>query len=502
MALTKATYSMVQGAPVNVLDYMTAAEIADIVGNTGSIDVAAKVRLALDYAATLPAGVQVIFPAGTYYIPTTVFIPTQTGLSMVGFGAVLKGAGEAVGTIFETGAQDYSTGGTTNWEFNETYLHRKQIIDGFTFTNCEYGIRAFNMLEGCVIQHNRADSTVRTLLWAKRCFYLAILQNMHRGARTTGDNDEDACFYIESFNNVMNIQGNSAYRGNNGALARGTGFKFVGGCAGMEVLNNVAEGCNKGIYIGGAVYGMLIYGWYLEGNVRDISIEDGNAKQSLAIDGCWFESDQSIVAETWVSGELGQNNYFYTSGSTVTLTDNLNSCDVWLPNRAGNFASSYSQTTLPTGWTVNGSCRLRRRWSTYNDAVGPQNEVALLSEYALGTSEIIARAFRGNSGLGVSQVAGGVPYCTTDVATTAGSAIIETKIAYSSLDNGVRFDFTVQDFVGTFRLLGWISGLVVTRNDVTTKTVVVADNGGYLQITLGNFNTGSAVTVTGGVRIV
>jgi hypothetical protein len=173
-----------------------------------------------------------------------------------------------------------------------------------------------------------------------------------------------------------------------------------------------------------------------------------------------------------------------------------------LPNRAGNFASSYSQTTLPTGWTVNGSCRLRRRWSTYNDAVGPQNEVALLSEYALGTSEIIARAFRGNSGLGVSQVAGGVPYCTTDVATTAGSAIIETKIAYSSLDNGVRFDFTVQDFVGTFRLLGWISGLVVTRNDVTTKTVVVADNGGYLQITLGNFNTGSAVTVTGGVRIV
>ena len=502
MALTKATYSMVQGAPVNVLDYMTAAEIADVVGNTGIVDVAAKVRLALDYAATLPAGAQVIFPAGTYYIPTTVFIPTQVGLSMVGFGAVIKGAGSGSGTIFETGAQDYSTGGTTNWEFNETYLHRKQIIDGFTFTNCEYGIRAFNMLEGCVIQHNRADSTVRTLLWAKRCFYLAILQNMHRGGLTTGDNDEDACFYIESFNNVMNIQGNSAYRGNNGALARGTGFRFSGGTSGMEVLNNVAEGCNKGIMIDGAVYGLLIYGWYLEGNVRDISIEDANPKTGLAIDGCWFESDQSISAETWVSGELGQNNYYFTSGSTVTLTNSSNSCDVWLPNRVGNFATSYSLDTLPTGWTVNGSCRLRRRWSTYNDASTPASEVALLSEYVLGDTETISRAYRGNSGLGVTSASGGVPYCTTDVSSTAGSAIIETKIVYSSLDNGVRFDFTVTDSVSTYRLLGWISGLVVTRNDATAKTVVVADNGGYLRVTLGSFNTATNVSVTGGIRII
>lgn len=502
MALTKATYSMVQGAPINVLDYMTADEIADVVGNTGSVDVAAKVRLALDYAATLPAGAQVIFPAGTYYIPTTVFIPTQTGLSMVGFGAVLKGAGAGSGTIFETGAQDYSTGGTTNWEFNETYLHRKQIIDGFTFTNCEYGIRAFNMLEGCVIQHNRADTTVRTLLWAKRCFYLAILQNMQRGGLTTNDNDEDACFYIESFNNVMNIQGNSAYRGNNGALARGTGFRFAGGTSGMEVLNNVAEGCNKGILIKGAVYGMLIYGWYLEGNVRDISIEDGNAKNGLAIDGCWFESDQSILGETWTSGELGQNNYYLTSGSTVTLTDNLNSCDVWLPNVAGGFSNGYSADTFPTGWTVNGSCRVRRRRSTFNDASGPQSEGALLSELTLGDTEKIPRAYRGNSGLASTSTVGGVPFCSVDRTSTLGSAIIETKIKYTANDNGIRFDFTVTDTVSTYILLGWISGTVVTRNDANAQTVVAADNGGFLRVTLSGFNAAAAITVRGAIRIV
>lgn len=502
MALTKATYSMVQGAPINVLDYMTAAEIADVTSNTGSVDVSSKIRLALDAAGALPAGSQVIFPMGTYYIPTKVFIPTTVGLSLTGFGATIKGAGSGSGIIFETGAQTYSTAGTTNWEFNETYLHRKQIIEGFNFTDCEYGLKVFNMLEGCVIQNNRANSTVRTLLWAKRCFYLAILQNMHRGGVSTGNNDEDACFYIESFNNVMNIQGNSAYRGNNTALARGTGFRFSGGCAGMEVLNNVAEGCNKGIRITGAVYGLLIYGWYLEGNVLDISIEDGNAKNGLAIDGCWFESDQSILGETWTSGELGQNNYYLTSGSTVTLTNTLNSCDVWLPNVTSNFSSGYSANTLPTGWTVNGSCRLRRRRSTYNDASGPQSEGALLSELTLGDTEKIARAYRGNSGLSSTSTAGGVPFCTVDRTTTLGSAIIETKIKFTANDNGIRFDFTVTDSVSTYIVLGWISGTVVTRNDANVQTVVAADNGGFLRVTLSGFNTSAAITVRGAIRIV
>jgi len=300
----------------------------------------------------------------------------------------------------------------------------------------------------------------------------------------------------------MNIQGNSAYRGNNGALARGTGFRFTGGCSGMEVLNNVAEGCNKGILLDGAVYGLLIYGWYLEGNVRDIAIEDANPKTGLSIDGCWFESAQSISAQTWISGELGQNNYFYTGGSTVTLTDNANSCDVWLPNKVGNFATSYSADTLPTGWTVNGSCRLRRRWSTYNDASTPASEVALLSEYVLGTEETVARAYRGNSGLSSTSTTGGVPFCTVDRTTTLGSAIIETKIKYTANDNGIRFDFTVTDSVSTYIVLGWISGTVVTRNDVNAQTVVAADNSGYLRVTLSGFNTAAAITVRGAIRIV
>lgn len=496
MALTKATYSMVQGAPINVLDYMTAAEIADVVGNTGSVDVAAKVRLALDYASTLPAGAQVIFPAGTYYIPTTVFIPTQTGLSIVGFGATVKGAGEGVGTIFETGAQDYSTGGTTNWDFNETYLHRKQIIDGFTFINCEYGIRAFNMLEGCVIQHNRANATVRTLLWAKRCFYLAILQNMHRGALTTGDNDEDACFYIESFNNVMNIQGNSAYRGNNGALARGTGFRFTGGCSGMEVLNNVAEGCNKGIMLDGAVYGLLISGWYLEGNVRDISIEDANPKTGLSIDGCWFESNQTILAQTWVSGEFGKNNYYYTSGSTVNFSDSTNACEVWLPRRLldNSGTNEYDEVLVPTGWTIGPACIVRTQVSS-NSVSGPSSPTSALSSQYFSDDFIVPRHYVGDGS------AAKLPYCAVD-ASTFGTVVIDTKIKYVSSPSGVRFDLKITDSVSSYIICGWINDTTVLRDDaVPGKTVMAADNAGYYRVTVTGFNASGAASTSGLVRI-
>lgn len=498
MALTKTSYSMVQGAPINVLDYMTPNEIADVVGNVGNIDVSAKIRLALDYAATLPAGAQVIFPAGTYYVPTTIFIPTQVGLSMVGFGATLKGAGEAVGTIFETGAQDFSTGGTTNWGFDETYLHRKQIIDGFTFIDCEYGIRAFNMLEGCVIQHNRANATVRTLLWAKRCFYLAILQNMHRGGRTTGNNDEDACFYIESFNNVMNIQGNSAYRGNNGALARGTGFRLSGGSSGMQLLNNVAEGCNKGILLTGSVYGLLISGWYLEGNVRDISIEDANPKAALSIDGCWFESDQTLSATGWLSGELGKNNYYYTNNSTVNLSDSTNACEVWLPRQLLDNAGSteYDANIVPSGWTLSTEVLIRTQTSSYIAASGLGSQTSALATDFFSDDFIVPRHY-----IGRGENAK-LPYCDVDTA-TLGQITVDTKIGYSDDPVGLRFDFKVTDNVGTYYLSGWVSETNVFRNDaVSGKTITASNNSGNYRLVIAGLDTNAAATISGQVRIV
>lgn len=68
MSLTKATYSMIQGAFINVLDY-------GAVGN-GVADDTAAIQTAINYAA--PLGRTVFIPAGTYSI-TTLTLPQQHG---------------------------------------------------------------------------------------------------------------------------------------------------------------------------------------------------------------------------------------------------------------------------------------------------------------------------------------------------------------------------------------------------------------------------------------
>lgn len=62
MSLTKATYTMITGAPANVFDYMTAAQIADVVARTAAIDVTDAVQNALD---DNPA---IYFPSGRYSV--------------------------------------------------------------------------------------------------------------------------------------------------------------------------------------------------------------------------------------------------------------------------------------------------------------------------------------------------------------------------------------------------------------------------------------------------
>jgi hypothetical protein len=93
MSLTKASYSMITGAPVNVFDYMTAAQVADVLANTYTLDVTAAVQAALDsgYAS-------IYFPAGTYKI-STLTVPS-TVRQVTGVGA---NRAQATNLRFDTG---------------------------------------------------------------------------------------------------------------------------------------------------------------------------------------------------------------------------------------------------------------------------------------------------------------------------------------------------------------------------------------------------------------
>jgi len=75
MSLTKATYSMIEGAPVNVLDY---GAVGDGVANDTAAIQAAITAAAQSVGGS--TGAVVYFPTGTYLISQTITMPNRVGL--------------------------------------------------------------------------------------------------------------------------------------------------------------------------------------------------------------------------------------------------------------------------------------------------------------------------------------------------------------------------------------------------------------------------------------
>jgi hypothetical protein len=83
MSLTKATYSMISGATVNVFDFMTPAMIADVQARTGLVDTTAAIQAAIDSLSS--GGGVVRLPKGKYKTTAELLIPIN-GISLVGDG--------------------------------------------------------------------------------------------------------------------------------------------------------------------------------------------------------------------------------------------------------------------------------------------------------------------------------------------------------------------------------------------------------------------------------
>lgn len=84
MSLTKTTYAMISGTYINVFDYMTAAQIADVQAGSLTLNVGPAIQLAFDAAYNSPAGTgrkTVFFPNGSYRVDATL---TTAGISLLG----------------------------------------------------------------------------------------------------------------------------------------------------------------------------------------------------------------------------------------------------------------------------------------------------------------------------------------------------------------------------------------------------------------------------------
>lgn len=488
MSLTKVSYSMITGAVVNVLDYG-----AD---NTGATDSAAAIRKALDYAGSLTRGATVVFPEGTYSVQGTIYIPTTTGLILRGENAILTGQGAGSGTIFETGAEAYSTGGTSNWTFNETYPHYAQIIEGFTFKNCYYGIKAWNLLQGSVVQNNTTSSGVTTLMYLQRCFYCGVLSNAAIDCyNVSGTQITEACFIFGGENNVMNIQGNSATRIS--SLKKGSGYYFTGGTNGLMFANNSAETCQRGLLMQSEYNGVIVQGCYFEGNDRDIEVADSNPKNNLTIQNCWLTSGDALKAQTWLSGSFANNRL--ESGGSIDASNTDNTFTISLIDGATDEASAYTGPIVPANWTLANSVKVQTNLTTYYSASGPTAARSVLASTFAGSRMLASRNYVGASGLYYSHTQGGVPFC--NVTLGASTVTVDTKIEYDDNDCGIRFDFVISTASTSYRFAGWISGTTVFRDDALAQTVTSSNNGGYLRVVFGGFGIAPEV-VRGAVRIV
>ena len=105
MSLTKATYSMVSGAPINVLDY----GVSTI--NSAAVNGAA-------FAAAMAAGEEIYIPAGTYAV-TTLAIPNKRML--------IRGAG-----VDNTILQTTDPFGINFDHFSSTFLSRFSVLENLS----------------------------------------------------------------------------------------------------------------------------------------------------------------------------------------------------------------------------------------------------------------------------------------------------------------------------------------------------------------------------------
>lgn len=123
MSLTKVSYSMITGAPVNILDYGAKGD--------GSTDDTAAIQAALAAVIANKAGIMYV-PAGTYKITSTITFDKCPPLVVQGAAGAINNIGSAADTA---GVSTFlnSTGGSTMFVLKNTITAGQEVSASITF---------------------------------------------------------------------------------------------------------------------------------------------------------------------------------------------------------------------------------------------------------------------------------------------------------------------------------------------------------------------------------
>jgi len=138
VSLTKVSYSMITGAPVNIFDYMTEAQIADVQSNAATIDVSTTIQTALTAFVAAGQFVDIIFPNGTYKLNSALtinvtYMSVDFNNSTLNFTSMASGY--ALDIVGQVGASPYGNGKVAICN---------GLLQGPGFSSSLSGIRFFN----------------------------------------------------------------------------------------------------------------------------------------------------------------------------------------------------------------------------------------------------------------------------------------------------------------------------------------------------------------------
>ena len=317
MSLTKATYSMIKGAVVNVLDYGSVGD--------GTTDNGTAIQAAIN---ACPVGGTVYFPQGYYRTTTQITMKNNVSLLGEGVGSQLfmDGNNTLLYSAYQREVRYEKLGffsNNTNSANSCVYLYR--VDASYMDFRALGGVTALKM-QGCLLNEIRYHCSVNkpqgAVNWIYSGWTLSATQNGLYLNTAFGSLDGDVATNSNTFiNNVIEgvVYGVYVYGQNPASVVTGGIGEFDN-----QFIGGTTEGNSIGFYADGTYQSMSIDGLHFEANGQDIILtRTVNVKISNSYIGSSISALQSVYFVD--SANISIENCYIRSLSIQNACNNIRS---------------------------------------------------------------------------------------------------------------------------------------------------------------------------------